>query len=84
MPYKEDLQTWVLEAVDAHHGEATLVSVAEHIWEHRQTELRAYGEAFYTWQYDMRWAAQYLRDRGVLSGAKQAPRGVWRRQRAAA
>ena len=84
MPYKEDLKEWVLNAIDARGGEADLVAVAKHIWDNHENDLRGHGEAFYTWQYDMRWAAQYLRDDGFLVGAKEAPRGVWRRRRAAA
>jgi hypothetical protein len=84
MPYKDDLKVWVLEAVDAHQGEATLIQVAKHIWDNHEDHLRSYGEGFYTWQYDMRWAAQYLRDEGILSQADDTPRGVWRRQRAVA
>jgi hypothetical protein len=84
MPYKDDLRGWVLEAIDAHRGEANVVEVAKHIWDNHEDELRQYGEGFYTWQYDMRWAAQDLRDESVLMPADQAPRGVWRRQRAAA
>ena len=84
MPYKENLKPWVLAAIDAHGGEATVVDVAKHIWDNHEDALRGSGEGFYTWQYDMRWAAQYLRDEGFLVGAKDAPRGVWRRRRAAA
>ncbi len=84
MSHKDDLKVWVLDAIDAHHGEATLVDVAKHIWDNHENDLRGAGEGFYTWQYDMRWAAQYLRNQGVLVGADQAPRGIWRRRRAAA
>jgi hypothetical protein len=84
MPYEHDLKEWVLEAIDAHGGEANLVNVCKYIWDHHENQLRSYGERFYTWQYDTRWAAQYLRNDGFLVGAKEAPRGIWRRRRAAA
>ncbi|MEA2819449.1 MAG: hypothetical protein QOJ86_1453 [Bradyrhizobium sp.] len=84
MAYKDDLKDWVLKAIDAHGGEANLVQVSKFIWNNHEAELRGYGDAFYVWQYDMRWAAQYLRDEGLLVGADQAPRGVWRRQALAA
>ena len=83
MTFKDDLKRWVLEAIDTCGGSADLVTVAEHIWKHREAELRAAGERFYTWQYDMRWAAQDLRNDGVLVSADQAPRGVWQRRQAA-
>ena len=35
------------------------------------------GDLFYTWRYDIRWAAQTLRDSGVLKPDHEVPRGVW-------
>lgn len=80
MAFKEDLKRWVLEAIDTHSGRATLLDVAKHIWDNRESDLRGYGEAFYTWQYDMRWAAQALRDEGILANADTTPRGIWERR----
>jgi hypothetical protein len=80
MPFKDDLKQWVLEAIDAHHGRANLVDVAKHIWDHHEADLRGHGEGFYTWQYDMRWAAQSLRDEGILADAETTPRGIWERR----
>jgi hypothetical protein len=84
MSYKDDLKKWVLQAVEANGGAANLVEVAKHIWAHHESDLRGHGEAFYTWQYDMRWAAQDLRDDGVFVAADQAPRGIWQRRPIAA
>jgi hypothetical protein len=78
MTYKDDLKEWVLRAIKENGGEATLVQVAKHIWVNHESDLKRHGDAFYVWQYDMRWAAQYLRDEGHLVGADQAPRGIWR------
>jgi len=78
MSYKDDLKDWVLSAVKENGGEATLVEVAKHIWANHKDDLQRHGDAFYVWQYDMRWAAQYLRDEGLFVAADQAPRGVWR------
>lgn len=84
MTFKEDLKRWVLEAIDAHHGKASLINVAKHIWDEHESDLRSSGEGFYTWQYDMRWAAQALRDEGVLANADSTPRGIWERRIATA
>jgi len=78
MPYKDDLKDWVLVAIKRHGGEATILQVAKYIWDHHENDLRRHGEGFYLWQYDMRWAAQYLRDNGILVPTDQTPRGVWR------
>lgn len=66
MSEKALLQTWIVDALDALGGSAKIVRVAEHIWGNHEADLRARGDLFYTWQYDMRWAAQQLRDNGTL------------------
>mgnify|MGYP001086020374 CR=1 FL=1 len=60
------LKDWVLQAVEAAGGEASPTDVAKHIWLHHERDLRDSGDLFYTWQYDMRWAAQKLRDQKFL------------------
>jgi hypothetical protein len=67
MATKADLQDWVVQAIRAHGGETSLVNVARHIWENHEAELKASGDLFYTWQYDMRWAATVLRKQGTLA-----------------
>ncbi|GHG82070.1 hypothetical protein [Pseudodonghicola xiamenensis] len=67
MNNREDLQTWVLDAVIESGGEASVLDVAKKIWTSHETELRCSGDLFFTWQYDMRWAAQKLRASGKLT-----------------
>lgn len=74
---KGDLAAWVLEAVESLGGGGTVVEVSREIWRLHETDLRDAGDLFFTWQYDIRWAAQLLRDEGKLMPADQAPRGVW-------
>ncbi|BCP51623.1 hypothetical protein K32_02400 [Kaistia sp. 32K] len=64
---REKLKQWVLQAVDHRGGKASIVDVARHIWAEHEAELKSAGDLFYTWQYDMRWAAQKLRDDGILA-----------------
>jgi hypothetical protein len=71
---REKLKEWILEAVSALGGEATIVDVAKYIWTHHQSDLEAAGDFFYIWQYEMRWAAQRLRDENLLA---LAPRRKW-------
>ena len=66
MATREDLEGWVVEALRTCGGRARIVQICRHIWEHYEDELRASGDLLYTWQYDVRWAGQRLRDRGVL------------------
>ncbi|MGR3551859.1 hypothetical protein [Pseudooceanicola sp.] len=66
MSDKADLQEWVIQALRALGGEAHLARIAEHIWNNHERDLRSSGDLFFTWQYDMRWAAQHLQKAGKL------------------
>lgn len=78
MADKRILEDWVLDALRSMDGEGTVVQVAEWIWRNHEDGLRRSGTLFYTWQYDMRWAAQNLRDRGTLLATRRGPSSVWR------
>jgi hypothetical protein len=67
MANRDDLKDWVYQAVKDGNGRAKVVGVSKHIWDHHEEELRASGDLFYTWQYEMRWAAQRLREEGRLA-----------------
>ena len=76
MATRDDLCDWVIEALKANGGRAKIVQVCKYIWEHYEKELRNSGDLFYTWQYDMRWAGQKLRNNGILKpahGNRSAP-----------
>lgn len=64
MADKSNLKQWVYEAVLANGGRSSIVEVAMYIWDNHEQELRQSGNLFYTWQYDMRWAATMLRRDG--------------------
>lgn len=78
MASREALKDWVVEVLNAHGGEAQLLDVAKEIWNSHEDELRASGGLFFTWQYDMRWAATKLRDEGVLQSKERGSREPWR------
>jgi hypothetical protein len=71
------LATWVEDALRHQGGSASIVDVAKRIWLNHEQELRASGDLFFTWQYDMRWAAKELRDQNVIKPATSSPRGIW-------
>lgn len=77
MALKHDLEDWVREALDRRGGEAHFAEVAKEIWREHEADLRASGDLFYTWQYDMRWAATRLRRRGVINSVGTSLRGIW-------
>jgi hypothetical protein len=74
---REDLQALVVEALKEQGGSAPLLEVAKYIWRTQEEELRGSGDLFFTWQYDMRWAAQRLRDTGVLRPARSSDDRKW-------
>lgn len=76
MSKREDLKTWVIEALQRNGGEALLIDIAKDIWAHRSDDLKASGDLFYTWQYDMRWAGTALRKQGVIEDP--SVRGKWK------
>jgi hypothetical protein len=49
MTTKEDLQQWLIDALEAYRGSATIPRICEHIWDNHEAELRAAGDLFYTW-----------------------------------
>ena len=67
MATRENLVDWVYKAVEDNNGQTSLVNVARHIWRNHEEDLRKSGDLFFTWQYEMRWAAQKLRDTGRLT-----------------
>jgi len=80
MANKHDLMDWCIEALQHLGGSAHHVDVAKQVWQMHEHDLRQSGDLFYTWQYDLRWAAQRLRDRGVLERVTGGGKGdgVWR------
>lgn len=77
MATKHDLQDWIIDALTPLGGSARLVAIARVIWAAHEGELRNSGDLFFTWQYDMRWAANRLRRMGRLRPAEVSPSGVW-------
>lgn len=77
MTHKEDLQDWVIAALKANNRSASIITISKYIWEHYQDELKRSGNLFYTWQYDVRWAANALRKQKKIRAAELSPKGIW-------
>ena len=67
MATRADLTDWVHQALAELGGQGSQLDVAKVVWRHHEHELRESGDLFYTWQYDIRWAATRLRKRGVMA-----------------
>ena len=67
MATRETLRSWIIEALEELGGEAKQIDIAKVVWRRHENDLRTSGDLFYTWQYDIRWAATLLRKDGRLS-----------------
>ena len=77
MARKENLRKWLIEALKAHNGSASIVEICKYVWKNYENELRRSGDLFFTWQYDIRWAADQLRKEGIMRAADLSPKGIW-------
>jgi len=77
MAAKHDLIDWLYEALRALGGAGRIADLCKYVWEHHEQELRASGDLFYTWQYDIRWAAYQLRQSGKMKPDKLSQKGIW-------
>lgn len=71
------LKDWVVEALRQLGGTGSIVQVCQRVWQVHEADLRASGDLFYTWQYDIRWAAQHLRNSGRLRPVNGDRRSAW-------
>ena len=76
MNTRDVLKDWVKDALRRNSGELELIEVAKDIWTHHEKDLRSSGDLFFSWQYDMRWAATALRKAGEIEAATD--RGIWK------
>ena len=63
---REHMTEWIIECLKSRGGKGWPRDVAKYVWENHKDELKVSGKMLYTWQYDLRWAAQKLRNSGVL------------------
>ncbi|SFV61579.1 hypothetical protein MNB_SM-5-383 [hydrothermal vent metagenome] len=78
MKSRDDLQKWICQALKSFNGEGSIVDVAKYIWQNHENELKSSGDLFYTWQYDMRWAATKLRENKEILPAEKSQKGIWK------
>jgi hypothetical protein len=68
---------WVIDALRDHGGKAEMLAVAKYVWQNHEAEIRKGGNLLYEWQYEIRWAAYFLRREGVMLPDGATPRGIW-------
>ncbi len=74
---KYDLPDILYSTIKLMGGKATIIDVCKYIWEKYESNLRNSGDLFYSWQYDIRWAATNLRKSKKMKAAEESPRGLW-------
>ena len=71
------LVDWLSEALTLLGGKGSIVEVCKFVWRNHKEELEDSGDLFYTWQYDIRWAAWQLRKEGKMKSKETSPNGIW-------
>lgn len=74
---RNNLPDILYTSIQAMGGRASIIDVCKYVWQHYQKELLNSGNLFYTWQYDIRWAATELRKTKRMKAASQSPIGIW-------
>ena len=74
---RNDLPELLFKTLKAIGGEGTIIEVCKNFWNTYEQDLRDSGNLFYTWQYDIRWAATELRKDGDMKAAEESRKGVW-------
>ncbi len=77
MAKKGDLTIWLVDALKDGGGKGSIVQVCRHVWKNHEGDLRDSGDLFFTWQYDIRWAATELRKQGRMRSIHFSPAGLW-------
>ena len=70
------LKDWVLDALRRLGKPSKIVDVSKEIWRAHGDDL-AGTPLFYTWQYDMRWAALSLSKEDKVLLSNKVGRGCW-------
>ncbi len=74
---KQDLWDSLYKTIETLGGLANIVQICSAFWDKYEHELEESGTLFYTWQYDIRWAATMLRKQGRMKAADRSPKGIW-------
>jgi len=72
-----DLPDVLYSAIKDMGGQTNIIDVCKYVWAKHETDLRSSGDLFFSWQYDIRWAATELRKTGRMKAAELSPRGIW-------
>ena len=77
MASRDELESWLQSALRELGGKARVAEICRKVWEKHEGELRVSGDFFFTWQYDIRWAANRLRRKKIMKPVEISPAGLW-------
>lgn len=83
---RNDMPDILYDIIKKMGGKAKMMEIFKKFWQEYEVELKKSGDLFYTWNYDIRWAATKLRKNGKMKQAKEqentyghniSSKGVW-------
>ena len=83
---RQDLPNLLYETIKSLGGKAVMIDIFREFWKLYSKQIRQSGDLFYTWQYDIRWAATKLRKQNKMKpastkenpkGLNMSPKGIW-------
>jgi hypothetical protein len=72
-----DLPDILYDAIKDNDGQVSIIEICKYIWDKYEEDLKNSGDLFFSWQYDIRWAATELRKSKRMRAAELSPRGIW-------
>ena len=83
---RKDLPNKLYSLIAELGGKAKMIDIFKSFWTKYEHELKNSGDLFYTWNYDIRWAATNLRKNKRMKQAKEqentfgediTSKGIW-------
>ncbi len=74
---KEELPDYLFKTIEYMGGKGNIVEICRCFWSLYEGDIKPSEDLFYTWQYDIRWAATELRKTNRMKGVDISPRGIW-------
>lgn len=83
---RKDLPNILYQIIYELGGSAEMIDIFKSFWSKYKNVLKETDDIFYTWNYDMRWAATQLRKDNRMKpaktkentlGASESPKGIW-------
>lgn len=83
---RQDLPDLLYKTIKLLGGKDIMINIFQKFWKLHAEELKQSGDLFYTWKYDIRWAATKLRNQKRMKSASTkenthgldvSPKGTW-------